>query len=145
MTREQLREFAMSPFATLEQIIELQRMDLTATHEIEERQLAVLSKAELIEERDRTRNALIRHLRISIYGKKHPEKEIIRYPSDWWQAVKQRFAPAWFLKRYPVQFSTVTAILEELYPEVKPSLPSKNPVWHLQVRREPSPGETYRA
>jgi hypothetical protein len=39
-----------------------------------------------------------------------------RYPKDWWEAVKARFAPGWFLKRYPVQWSVID--MEVLYPKV---------------------------
>jgi hypothetical protein len=28
----------------------------------------------------------------------------VQWPEDWWQAVKLRFAPRWFLKRWPVKF-----------------------------------------
>ena len=27
-----------------------------------------------------------------------------KYPADWWQALKERFAPAWFLRRWPVRY-----------------------------------------
>ena len=35
-----------------------------------------------------------------------PYHELLQYskPRDWWQAVKERFAPKWFAKRWPVQF-----------------------------------------
>jgi hypothetical protein len=38
-----------------------------------------------------------------------PGKEVVKYPSSWWDAVKERFAPQWFLKRYPSTFVTVVA------------------------------------
>lgn len=30
----------------------------------------------------------------------------VSYPANWWEAVKERFAPKWFLKRYPVKYET---------------------------------------
>lgn len=35
------------------------------------------------------------------------------YPRDWWEALKERFAPAWFVRRYPV----------------------RRDVWHVDARR----------
>jgi hypothetical protein len=34
------------------------------------------------------------------------EPIVIGYPRDWWEAVKLRFAPVWFLQRRPVQMTT---------------------------------------
>jgi hypothetical protein len=49
-----------------------------------------------------------------------------RWPATWWDAVKQRFAPAWFLKRYPVQENVVKCSLRELWPDFPlPQGPSK--------------------
>ena len=33
-----------------------------------------------------------------------PETVEVKYPEDWWQAFKQRWAPGWFLRRWPVQY-----------------------------------------
>jgi hypothetical protein len=41
----------------------------------------------------------------------------IRYPLDWWQAVKERFLPKWLLKRYPVKYHTWK--IDFLYPEIE--------------------------
>jgi hypothetical protein len=45
--------------------------------------------------------------------------EEISYPEDWWEAVKQRWAPAWALRRWPVKMHTTTIKLSELYPEYR--------------------------
>lgn len=41
---------------------------------------------------------------------------IARYPANWWEDVKARFAPAWFKRRYPVQERVID--MEVLYPKV---------------------------
>lgn len=33
--------------------------------------------------------------------------QIIRVPLSWWDHVKERFAPKWFLKRWPIQYRTI--------------------------------------
>ena len=46
----------------------------------------------------------------SIYFRKHlPTRELLdlRWPTDWWQAVKNRWAPGWWLRRWPVRWEGV--------------------------------------
>lgn len=31
-----------------------------------------------------------------------------RWPSDWWQAFKERWFPKWWLKRWPVNYQTIS-------------------------------------
>ena len=39
-----------------------------------------------------------------VEGEEFPEaSEHIDIPADWWQGVRERWLPAWWLKRYPVQ------------------------------------------
>lgn len=35
--------------------------------------------------------------------------ETVRYPDGWWQAVRERFSPRWWLERHPVRYVTRTA------------------------------------
>jgi hypothetical protein len=41
----------------------------------------------------------------------------IAYPKDWKEALKERFAPKWFLKKYPVVYVKHYAKVAELYPD----------------------------
>jgi hypothetical protein len=66
-----------------------------------------------------------------VYGIAHPEVVFATYPTNWWEALKQRFAPKWFLAKYPVKLTKVTAQLEELYPELEPALPKHPPFYKL--------------
>jgi len=34
-------------------------------------------------------------------------EEVFEYPTDWWQAFKERWFPKWLLNRYPVALSHV--------------------------------------
>ena len=47
-----------------------------------------------------------------------PERIVLTYPRDWWQAVKARWWPAWLLRRWPVRYTTVTVEKYAVYPEV---------------------------
>jgi hypothetical protein len=43
-------------------------------------------------------------------------EEVARYPATWWDAVKERFAPEWFTRRWPIEYTTLG--MEVLYPKV---------------------------
>ena len=47
--------------------------------------------------------------------------ETVSYPADWWEAAKQRWAPHWFLKRWPVRFKTWSVDAFALFPELAPA------------------------
>lgn len=59
------------------------------------------------------------------------EEFLAEYPSDWWQAVKQRFAPKWFTKLYPVRTDRLT--LEVVYPKI--ALPREKHVARIQIAK----------
>ena len=58
------------------------------------------------------------------------ERIEVRYPEDWWQALKERWFPKWALRRWPVKEEVVQLVARELYPKVK--LPDKGPVVALK-------------
>lgn len=49
----------------------------------------------------------------------HEEPIRIEYPRDWWQAFRQRWFPAWWLNKYPVQ---MTKVEEKRFGRVCPHL-----------------------
>ncbi len=50
-------------------------------------------------------------------------------PMDWWEAVKERFAPKWFLTRYPIRYRVEKIDAVALYP----SIPLKNSEPYLVI------------
>ena len=52
-----------------------------------------------------------------VYGEKVGAKEV-KYPADWWQAFKARWAPRWWLDRWPVKHTTVRMEAVAFYPKV---------------------------
>lgn len=118
------------------QTVELRRKEFTARTEINEKEIEICRRRGQIDMRyDHARRKLVMTIHAAIYGKKHPERHIIRYPETWWEAVKERFAPAWFRDRYPVRFVEISASLEELYPEVEPAMPGKTPAMIFLVAK----------
>lgn len=116
--------------------VELQRRDYRTRIEIDRRQYETLRGRAILEDMlDRATGNLIREAQFHIYGKDHPERHVIRFPSNWWEAVKERFAPAWFLDIYPVVFTEINASLQENYPDIEPALPDRAPVLRFTVRR----------
>lgn len=121
---------AMKPWDDHTTVVELLRMDYALERRIDR---DLMERVEWKRHEDHLTGDMVVRMRLAIYGKAHPEAHIIRYPSDWWQAVKERFAPAWFRDRYPVKFTEHHATLKELYPDVTPALPDQGPVMKFQV------------
>jgi hypothetical protein len=48
----------------------------------------------------------------------------IKYPRDWWQAVKERWLPDWLRRRFPVVYVRVN--IKAIYQNFRPSLPNEN-------------------
>lgn len=70
--------------------------------------------------------------RLMLYGMvRYAEQkcEPVIYPADWWQAVKQRFAPAWFLARWPAKMTIWEPFV--IYPDIK--LPDR--AHRVQIRQ----------
>lgn len=64
------------------------------------------------------------------------ERILCSYPADWWQAVRQRWAPKWWLKRHPVQMTTKMATVKATYPTlIHP--PKHGPVMKIVIKDEP--------
>lgn len=45
----------------------------------------------------------------------HAAQYLGRMPEDWWQALKERFAPTWFKLRYPVRYKDFQVVFS--FPE----------------------------
>lgn len=70
-----------------------------------------------------------------IFGRQ-AEMLTISYPADWWQALRQRWLPAWWLCRWPVRMVTHTVDVKALYPGF--ALPPHQHIMHLEHREFPS-------
>lgn len=66
---------------------------------------------------------LVFTLKTEIYGKKLPDKEI-KYPANWFQAVKERFGPKWLLKYFPVKYKIIVIDATVLYPDINIKIPN---------------------
>lgn len=128
MPPDEMEARLLDPRTTHAEAVELQRMDYAARIAIDQKQKDRLSKGRWREFVDHATGNLIRELRVAVYGKEHMDRHVVRFPADWWQAVKERFAPAWFRDRWPVVFTEIGVSLKELYPDIEPVLPDQNPV-----------------
>jgi hypothetical protein len=63
-------------------------------------------------------DSLVFTLTQAIWGLKVGER-LKQYPADWWEAVKERFAPAWMKKRWPVKYAYLMIEARDLFPEIK--------------------------
>lgn len=134
MSREEMNARLLDPRTTAAEAVELQRMDYAARIALDQKQKDRISQGQFRQWEDRAANQLVKELRVSVYGKEHPDRHVVRFPADWWQAVKERFAPAWFRDRWPVVFTEITVSLKEHYPDIEPVLPDQYPVMVFRKR-----------
>jgi len=77
--------------------------------------------------------SLIVTLNRSVWKEEKPEK-VFTYPDGWTEAVKERWAPGWFKKRYPVKVKSVTVTCDVIYPGLIASLPDEQSVVKMRIR-----------
>ena len=59
-----------------------------------------------------------------VESKNIQEKEV-KYPADWWQALKEKWFPKWLLEKYPVEYMHHRLVAKCLYPGFTPAIPDK--------------------
>lgn len=65
----------------------------------------VLSNLDIVQYRDELRDAVVFELRAKA-ASRFIERVDVTTPLTWWDAVKQRFAPRWWLRRWPARTKT---------------------------------------
>jgi hypothetical protein len=75
------------------------------------------------------------YLIADVYGLHHEKRDVVRFPADWWQAFKERWAPLWFRMRYPVIYTEVTVSMREIYPDIAPKIPDKRHTFVFHTMR----------
>ena len=117
--------------------VELERQTYAHRIEVDQREMeTIMGISQISTWRDELHRRLFYEIRADIYGKKHPSRHIIRYPADWLEALKERFAPSWVRDRWPVRFIEISASLNEIYPDVRPAIPDKHPVMKFAVMKK---------
>lgn len=79
---------------------------------------------------DHIADDFVLRMKAFVYGEQLDVK-IRRYPCDWWESVKERFARGWFLRRWPVRYHFFLVDAKALYETV--SIPQYEPKLHIRV------------
>lgn len=61
----------------------------------------------------------------------------LRAPADWWQHFKERWAPRWWLRRWPVRYRTQVADVKAVFPDYAPP-PSMGRSFRIAVAKWPT-------
>lgn len=77
---------------------------------------------------------LVLRIKGFVWGEQAKRREV-SYPKDWWQAFKKRWAPKWFLARWPVENTTVVMDAKLIYPDINISLPDERHFLHINKTR----------
>ena len=113
---------------------------LSASGLLSDRELETLPVNRVVEVvRDLQRGLLVQ---LSAYMAGLLKERIViheRWPADWWQAFRERWFPAWWLSRWPVQYRNLD-IDERQYLAICPHLhvdpPHKHVEWFYMKQKE---------
>jgi len=75
---------------------------------------------------------MVAQLFATLYGRKSPHSVTISHPEDWWQAVRLRWFPRWWLERHPVRMRRHVVSATEFYPHI--TVPHRE-AW-IQIRAD---------
>lgn len=70
------------------------------------------------------------HIRVQMRGflwGRTIQRHRARYPQDWVEALKERFAPAWLCRRWPIKYLTIDFNLKAIYPTLRYEVPKHEP------------------
>jgi hypothetical protein len=62
------------------------------------------------------------------------DREMVRYPSNWFEAFKERWFPVWLKYKYPVKYTVKTFVIKATYPDLK--IQSHEPVIKFYTANE---------
>lgn len=112
-----------------------ERIRLTSVDYFSDAALGTMG-AELDSFLDKTVKAVGLRLRAYVYAMPKETIEIhLKYPEGWWQALRERWLPSWWLKRWPIVYVRVD-ITEKRYGPVCPHLAGVRNDEHLQWMAE---------
>ncbi len=80
-------------------------------------------------------NGMAYVLRGYVWGEKL-KPQTIRYPLDWWQALKERWCPKRVLVRWPVLYAVHSITAAALYPDFRRAMPTERCVMDIFVTEE---------
>ena len=116
--------------------IELERMHFAFMQYIREEMaeiFAILAKVSMEQPGQYFADGIVLRVRQDILGREIERIEC-RYPADWWQAVKERFAPKFILNRWPVKYIKHYVDVNVIYPNYRPAL--KDQEWRFKVSHD---------
>lgn len=118
----------MTKVSAREETIELSRVRLRAVQVLGRKQLDAVADRIRIQIFEQAGDALAIDLSTYIMGMEG-ERIVInkRWPCDWWQALRERWFPKWWLRRRPVQYEEID-IDEQKFAAVCPHIAIDTPL-----------------
>jgi hypothetical protein len=108
--------------------VTLQKLWIGAAQSVSEELLLLSPDIRVIQDE------LMRALRVYVKGyvwADPPTQVTVSYPSDWWEAFKDRWFPKWYLNRWPARLTVKVLEGRHIYPKLKTEVPEHSP--HLRL------------
>ncbi len=97
----------MTDSTTIQQVM-VEKVHVTCQEVLSE-ELFIANHVDLQAACDHVAHVMVLRLQSSVLGKQHGKIDVERqWPADWWQAVRERWFPRWWLKRWPVRYCQVS-------------------------------------
>jgi hypothetical protein len=72
---------------------------------------------------------------VDLFAADRIKNTTVSWPADWWEAVKDRWAPTWFRQRYPVRYTRFTVDVKAIWQGYKPATDKYGPFLPYVVTR----------
>jgi hypothetical protein len=114
--REDNMEFRKDVVGTFEQIT-ANLMPVVFNQAVSQRELETLPQCELSSRIDYVLGGMILSLKTYVAGNQTHVETIkhVRWPRDWKEALKERFAPKWYLETHPVEYSYAPVQIQHVH------------------------------
>lgn len=101
----------------LEKVI-LERFKYSIQHYVPEEYMMDSSHFQIASYVDKVTRNMVITVSAHVFGQRLDEV-VMQSPANWKEAIKERFAPKWFLKMWPVKYREFRLEPRVLYPQIK--------------------------
>lgn len=95
--------------------LRLERMKLVVLQYLTNELADVFAEPPEVSVHETWMDEIVLRVQQAVWGREVARVEY-QWPANWWEAVKERFAPAWVKRRWPIHYSRVELTADEVVP-----------------------------